>query len=587
VTNKRPIAFIVVETFLWTTLSFDLALASEPRGSDFLRPKKSSDTTAQQLQTELTGELFSAPSDVNPAEPASAPAAVTAQLVAPVTAPATPNLIPLEEPEKIDELPVIELEKAADGGKRRRFFEEIPPGIETHIRDLLTKDLGMDRIPQEAINIFLSALRVREINLHGLSWEINHWALRLDEAGKDEIRRDPDQITEFAKEAVQRTAIDRLQAGIIPQVEQSLYNLMRKGRITSIQAYWASALNRYPGVGGRDLRLKLGGGQERKVRSRENYQALFEAKELYSDYRLSAEEKTQRTEELFGELFDKIWSRLKGFREGPVDVRMPLLLLGALYPELQSPLHRAIYAITKRHTTFLYRDAPAEEMKPVEEILQEVKANVPGLTLSPQEESLLRIALQKTTSLHDFQYEFHSYAGEFRQINLDPALLQAAVSSDPALWTEWVSNITKSLIQAVPGLASHSKVKNFETALQIFLQKPDDESAEEELRRYGLRSDTLAVLATYRTLGEFRNARQGTQRRQLSKTLQEFPKKIQFLREVRVENRRLRQSLMVGLRDEMIWWIENARDTLGADEDILRAIKESRLRGAAVLLVRR
>ena len=56
----RPITFIVIETFLWTTLSFDIALALDRTDTNHLRPRPSADGSAKklnvrELEAELTG----------------------------------------------------------------------------------------------------------------------------------------------------------------------------------------------------------------------------------------------------------------------------------------------------------------------------------------------------------------------------------------------------------------------------------------------------------------------------------------------------------------------------------------------------
>ncbi len=67
----RPLAFIVVETFLWTTLSFDIALAFEHHAAVHLRPKASTlkDGGVKGLREALRGEeLLDLPAEPSVAE---------------------------------------------------------------------------------------------------------------------------------------------------------------------------------------------------------------------------------------------------------------------------------------------------------------------------------------------------------------------------------------------------------------------------------------------------------------------------------------------------------------------------------------
>gem|GEM_PF-5877238 len=78
----RPLAFIVVETFLWTTLSFDIALALDSHTQNLLRPKQATQSSlGKELQFDLTGGESSSPVST----PQTAPL-VTAQLPIPPVA---------------------------------------------------------------------------------------------------------------------------------------------------------------------------------------------------------------------------------------------------------------------------------------------------------------------------------------------------------------------------------------------------------------------------------------------------------------------------------------------------------------------
>ena len=100
----RPIAFIVVETFLWTTLSTDIALAFDHHQENHLRPKSSAAEGG--VKDELLKE-FNAKSDsaetkvaINLPMPVTTPSTVTQTTVTPT--PVSPN----------------ELPSAADGGRK-------------------------------------------------------------------------------------------------------------------------------------------------------------------------------------------------------------------------------------------------------------------------------------------------------------------------------------------------------------------------------------------------------------------------------------------------------------------------------------
>ena len=339
----RPIAFIVVETFFWTTLSTDIALAFDQRKNDFLRPKKSSDTIARELEKALTDR----PAEV--------------------------------------------LQRAADGGDE----SHLPLGTEGILQDFFRKEVDR-KAPQPVVNLLMEKLEAKEISLTSVSFEIHHWAAGLS---KEERERLTDEMFEaFVQEAVSRGIVERILLGKVPDFHpeaKGIYDLVIGNFVTKLQAYWMDNLIEHYGFTPSDLRAMVGGKME-------DFGILRNARMLAGTPAAVFGKGMKGAEAKRNAIFHNFKTALERnhVREKLADPRATLLLFGALYPA-ESDLHLALSYLTTHDQLLFYNNLSGDQRRLIG--INEARRIVEAVSELMKERLLRQDEIEELTRSFDYQ----------------------------------------------------------------------------------------------------------------------------------------------------------------------------------------